>query len=168
MRHSVNYIPFLILVCLISCSSRKDVYLSLRDDVANAIMQYVSKDTVGHKIFAIVPTHNMVNNLKTQQQGYLIGPLYKRLLLELHREHMVLIWEENDQKVYLVTKYETILQGDNQIEPKYFAPQDSLIIGSYVSDSGTINYMKRAIYISFDPNNKIIINTRPDTIFCQL
>ncbi len=157
-----NTIFVLFLFFLISC--QKEVHndsVVLNHDSFLAIKSYMSKHK--YRAYLLLSTKELFND-KKEYSGYLIGPLYKKVLAERTKTKLLQIDGEN---VYILSDLSDFLKQD--IIPQDFNSCDSVILYNkddyivYTHDA-LINYLKRANLL-FYRNGIMYTNFKPDTLY---
>lgn len=151
-----------IIICLVilfaSCTDKYDCRWKIKEDCRDSIEAYISSHQE-YPSFLIVLKHEISEQTGVVTNGFFVGPLYEQSRLELHSALPVVI---NNAKVYILSDLQYLLESPEMTSSE--SSQYSFILDYNKEESAPVNYIRCAVYMYYD-ENRLIVNTRPDTLF---
>lgn len=165
----ISFILSMAVLSLVtfSCQCEKHIFSKMvREDDMAVIESYVS-DSINYDSFLIMPT-KVLFNFKDGPLGFLVGPLYENLKMDINNFNPIYFMTIQDKDVYLNSDISDMMDKDGEPAVKY-CPQDSVVFCLDCEDisytkQAIVNYLKRA-RLFYRDNGKLYINNRPDTFF---
>lgn len=156
MKYFLQYISLVIL--LTSCTENYDCRWNMKKDCRDSIIAYISSHPE-YNAYLVVFKHELTDQMGIRTTGFLIGPLYYQLRIDLRS---ALLINTNNAKVFILSDMQDFLEtsemstNDNDL--------DSFGVDYNKGETAAVNYVRHAVYMHYK-DSILIINNRPDTLF---
>lgn len=150
----------LYIICFLflggSCVDRYECRWKLKEDCRDSIKAYI----LSHKDYTsylVVLKHAVSDQARIITTGFLVGPLYNQSMQELHSLLPIRI---DNAKVYILSDLQLLMDvSEMSVNENGMNPIDN-----NKNDDAAVNYVRHAVYMYYN-DSKLIVNTRPDTLF---
>ena len=156
MKDLLKIIIFIPLCA--SCTDNYDCRWKLKEDCRDSIKAYISSHKE-YSSYLVVLKHTVSDQLRVITTGFLVGPLYRQSMQELHLPLPIVI---ENAKVFILSDLQLLMDV-----PEMSVSESD--INSFASDynknePAAVNFIRHAVYMYYN-DSKLMVNTRPDTLF---
>ena len=167
MGKSKIYMFVLSTICMLaisSCVEKRN--FQIKQDCSSAIQDYVEEHE-SYNSFLLLSTKKLFNG-NVFYQGFLIGPLYEGLDVELKDFRAIELYEFKRKKIYVFSEISYIIK-DNGNYKADCCKRDSILDLSCCGEnkytySSLINYLKRGRLLYYHDGKLHILNN-PDRLY---
>lgn len=160
-------ILFIMLVILSSCHDSNKNSFVIRADCLDIVERYIADANLDDVPYLLMSTDSLTG-YRGKERGFLIGPIYKKMLHELDSTKFLFLKEIHGCKLFVYSNYSRLFEKTS-LNMKYH-DQDSCVIYIYdnrpdtiYDKSGFVNYLKKSVLI-YPRKDGVFTDNQPDTL----